>query len=74
MDGSLSNERLIEPLTVREREVLALLPTRLTNEEMASSLYVSVNTLKTHVRHIYVKLDAVDRDHAVERAAQLGIL
>ncbi len=75
VDGRVaSNDRLIEPLTVREQEVLALLPTRRTNEEMASSLYVSVNTLKTHVRHIYVKLDAVDRDHAVERAAQLGLL
>ena len=74
-DGRVgSNERLIEPLTTREREVLALLPTRLTNEEMASSLYVSVNTLKTHVRHIYVKLEVVDRNHAVERAAELGIL
>ena len=69
-----SHERLVEPLTDREREVLALLPTRLTNAEMAASLYVSVNTLKTHVRHIYLKLDAVDRDHAVERAALLGIL
>lgn len=75
VDGSVTaNERLVVPLTGREREVLALLPTRLSNEEMASSLYVSVNTLKTHVRHIYIKLDAVDRDHAVERAADLGIL
>lgn len=69
-----SHDGLIDPLTDREREVLTLLPTRLTNAEMAASLYVSVNTLKTHVRHIYVKLDAIDRDHAVERAAQLGIL
>ena len=73
-DRAESHERLVEPLTNREREVLALLPTRLTNAEMAASLYVSVNTLKTHVRHIYLKLDAVDRDHAVERAALLGIL
>ncbi|HUS43611.1 MAG TPA: LuxR C-terminal-related transcriptional regulator [Ilumatobacteraceae bacterium] len=50
------------------------MPTRLTNAEMASSLYVSVNTLETHVRHIYVKLDADGRDEAVERATQLGIL
>ncbi len=69
-----SHEQLIDPLTDREREVLTLLPTRLTNAEMAALLYVSVNTLKTHVRHIYVKLDADGRDHAVERAAQLGIL
>lgn len=73
-DRADSHERLVEPLTNRERQVLALLPTRLTNAEMAASLYVSVNTLKTHVRHIYLKLDAVDRDHAVERAALLGIL
>ncbi len=73
-DRGTSHERLIEPLTDREREVLALLPTRLTNAEMATQLYVSVNTLKTHVRHIYVKLNADGRDEAVERAAQLGIL
>ena len=73
-DRAESHQRLVEPLTNRERDVLALLPTRLTNAEMAASLYVSVNTLKTHVRHIYLKLDAVDRDHAVERAARLGIL
>ncbi len=73
-DRGTSHERLIEPLTDREREVLNLLPTRLTNAEMAAQLYVSVNTLKTHVRHIYVKLNADGRDEAVERAAQLGIL
>ena len=73
-DRAESHQRLVEPLTNREREVLALLPTRLTNAEMAGSLYVSVNALKTHVRHIHLELDAADRDHAVEQAVLLGIL
>ena len=73
-DRGASPDQLVEPLTDREREVLALLPTRLTNAEMAALLYVSINTLKTHVRHIYVKLNVDGRDEAVDRAAQLGIL
>ena len=47
---------LVEPLTDREREILDYLPTRLSNTEIAAHLYVSVNTLKSHLRHIYTKL------------------
>jgi LuxR family transcriptional regulator, maltose regulon positive regulatory protein len=66
--------RLVEPLTDREREVLDYLPTRLTNRDMAASLFVSVNTLKTHLGHIYAKLGVTDRDEAVARASELGLL
>ncbi len=65
---------LADPLTDREREVLDYLPTRLSNQEIASSLYVSVNTLKSHLRHVYTKLDVTDRDACVERASKLGLL
>ena len=65
---------LPEPLTDREREVLDYLPTRLSNQEIAGTLYVSVNTLKSHLRHIYAKLDVTDRDAGVERASELGLL
>lgn len=65
---------LVEPLTERELEILALLPSRLSNDELASALFISVNTLKTHLRHIYVKLDAQNRDDAIDRAAFLGLL
>jgi LuxR family maltose regulon positive regulatory protein len=54
--------------------VLDYLPTRLSNSEIASTLFVSTNTVKTHLRHLYIKLDVADRDDAVEKAAQLGLL
>ncbi len=65
---------LSEPLTDRERELLAYLPTRLTNAELASRFFVSVNTIKTHMAHIYRKLDAPNRSAAVARATELGLL
>lgn len=65
---------LPEPLTDRELEVLDYLPTRLSNHEVAAALFVSINTLKSHLRHIYAKLEVTDRDAAVERASELGIL
>jgi LuxR family maltose regulon positive regulatory protein len=65
---------LIEPLTERELAVLDLLPTRMSNRDIAASIYVSINTVKTHLRNIYRKLDAADRDAAVERASELGLL
>jgi len=66
--------RLVEPLTDREMEVLGYLPTRLSNSDMASALFVSVNTLKSHVSHIYTKLGVADRDAAVATADELGLL
>jgi LuxR family maltose regulon positive regulatory protein len=62
------------PLTDRERELLAYFPSRYSNAELASRLYVSVNTIKTHMAHIYRKLDAPDRDSAIIRARELGLL
>ena len=54
--------------------MLDFLPTRLSNIEIATELYVSVNTLKSHLRHIYAKLAATNRDEAVARATDLGLL
>jgi LuxR family maltose regulon positive regulatory protein len=54
--------------------VLAYLPTRLSNADIARRLYVSVNTVKTHLKHIYRKLDAANRSAAIERAESLGLL
>ena len=65
---------LTESLTDRERELLAYLPTRLTNAELAARFFVSVNTIKTHMAHIYRKLDAPNRSAAVARATELGLL
>jgi ATP/maltotriose-dependent transcriptional regulator MalT len=62
------------PLTRGEIRVLRLLPTNLTATEIAGTLHVSVNTVKTHQRHVYEKLAVRRRGHAVERARALGLL
>ena len=59
---------LIEPLTERERDVLRFLPSRLTFREIADELFVSVNTLKFHLRIIYRKLGVTSRAEAAEVA------
>ena len=61
-------------LTERELDVLRLLGVALTQREIARSLYVSANTVKTHTRNLYAKLGASTRVEAVERAHQLGLL
>jgi LuxR family maltose regulon positive regulatory protein len=63
-----------EPLTERELAVLRLLATRLSNREIGRELYVSVNTVRTHVQAVYRKLEASTRAEAVARARQLGLL
>jgi LuxR family maltose regulon positive regulatory protein len=65
---------LLEPLSVREGEVLRFLPTMMSNADIASELFVSVNTVKTHVKSIYRKLDVTRRQDAVRRARQLHLL
>ncbi len=65
---------LADPLTDRELEILSLLPSRFTNTELAEQCYVSVNTIKTHMAHIYRKLDAANRNEAIARARRLGLL
>jgi LuxR family maltose regulon positive regulatory protein len=64
----------LEPLSDRELEVLRLLNTDLSAPEIAAELVVSVNTVRTHIKHIYSKLDAHSRYQAVERAKDLGLL
>ncbi|GAA4359109.1 LuxR C-terminal-related transcriptional regulator [Angustibacter luteus] len=65
---------LSDPLTERELSVLQFLPTMMTNTEIAAELYVSVNTVKAHLKRIYRKLDVVSRRAAVHRAHELGLL
>jgi LuxR family maltose regulon positive regulatory protein len=67
-------ERLREPLSSSEIRVLRYLPTRLSVPEIADQLYLSVNTVKTHMRHLYDKLGAHRRHEAVEQARALGLL
>jgi LuxR family maltose regulon positive regulatory protein len=63
-----------EPLSARELEVLRLLPSDLPNAELASELFVSLNTLKTHMKSVYRKLGATSRADAVRRGRELGVL
>jgi LuxR family transcriptional regulator, maltose regulon positive regulatory protein len=63
-----------DELSEREREVLRLLATELTGPEIAGQLFVSVNTLRTHTKHIFAKLGVNTRRSAVRRAAELGLL
>jgi LuxR family transcriptional regulator, maltose regulon positive regulatory protein len=65
---------LVDPLTDRELEILSYLPSRFTNTELADHFYVSVNTIKTHMAHIYRKLDVANRNAAITRAREIGIL
>jgi LuxR family maltose regulon positive regulatory protein len=65
---------IADPLTERELTVLRYLQGTLSNVEIAGLLYVSVNTLKTHVRSIYRKLHAAHRRDAVRRARDLMLL
>lgn len=65
---------LLGPLSRRELDVLRYLPTRMSNADIARTLYVSTNTIKSHVKHIYQKLAVTDRDDAVRVARGLGLL
>jgi LuxR family maltose regulon positive regulatory protein len=60
-------------LSDRELEILRYLPTDLSSAEIAEQLYISLNTLKTHLRTIYRKLEVGGRRQAIQRATELGI-
>jgi LuxR family maltose regulon positive regulatory protein len=70
----LTGPALSDPLSQGEIRVLRYLPTKLSAPEIAGQLYLSVNTVKTHMRHIYDKLGAHQRHDAVEQARALGLL
>jgi LuxR family transcriptional regulator, maltose regulon positive regulatory protein len=65
---------VVEPLTEREREVLRHVSGMLNTAEVASEMYISVNTVKTHLRNIYRKLAAAHRSEAVRRARELELI
>jgi LuxR family maltose regulon positive regulatory protein len=65
---------LLEPISVSETRVLRYLPTNLRVPEIAGQLTLSVNTVRTHIRHLYEKLGVHSRTEAVERSRALGLL
>ncbi len=72
-DAPRGGRGLAEPLTAAELRILKLLPTS-TYLQMAATLYVSRNTVKTHLRSVYQKLGVTSRAEAIERAIDLRLL
>jgi LuxR family maltose regulon positive regulatory protein len=70
----LEQRRLLKHLTPAECRVFALLPTQLTVAEIAARLFLSIHTVKTHMRHAYAKLEVTTRTDAVDRGRQVGLL
>ena len=71
LDRATLDRRLLSPLTDREFELLQLLREGYTNRQMAEKSFVSVNTVKTHLKNLYLKLDARTRTEAIRRAQLL---
>jgi LuxR family transcriptional regulator, maltose regulon positive regulatory protein len=65
---------IVEPLTARELEVLGLLAHGESNQAIAEQLVVTVDTVKSHITRILMKLGASNRTQAVSRARELGLL
>ena len=65
---------LIEPLSNRELEVLQLLDTSMTSNEVAEALFIAVSTVRVHIKHIYAKLGVSRRFEAIQRAKELRLI
>ena len=65
---------LVEPLSAREQEVLALLAAGHRNRDIAAELVITLDTVKRHVTHVFDKLGVTSRTQAAARARQLGLL
>jgi DNA-binding NarL/FixJ family response regulator len=71
---SAQMEQLVEPLSERELEILALIARGASNNEIADQLFIAEGTVKNHVTHILAKLDVRDRTQAALKARELGLL
>jgi len=74
LSGGEPAQALAEPLSDRELAVLRFLPTNLSAAEIGSELFLSVHTVKTHMRKLYAKLDVHTRAEAVQKGRDLGLL
>jgi LuxR family transcriptional regulator, maltose regulon positive regulatory protein len=72
--GRLADSPATVPLTCSELAVLRFLPSHMTNQEIAESLFLSINTVKTHLRSVYRKLGVTTRRQAISAAGRLGLL
>ena len=73
-DTGMSNQQLVEPLSDRELEVLRLVASGASNQQIANQLIVSTGTVKSHVHHIQGKLGTSSRVALVQRAKDLGLV
>jgi LuxR family transcriptional regulator, maltose regulon positive regulatory protein len=71
VNGIVQDAQPVEPLTARELDVLKRVALMMTSEEIAEELFLSVNTVKTHLKNIYRKLAVTRRFEAVRRAQRL---
>jgi LuxR family maltose regulon positive regulatory protein len=71
---AVGSEKLVEPLSVREVEVLRLLVAGFSNREIADKLVLSLGTVKSHIHNIYGKLEVRSRTQAIQRATELELL
>jgi LuxR family maltose regulon positive regulatory protein len=74
LSRSPDSQPLIEPVTNRELEILELLAQRRQNKEIADKLFISTETVKSHLKNIYGKLNVSNRREAVEKAKGLDLL
>jgi ATP/maltotriose-dependent transcriptional regulator MalT len=74
--SKIIDEKALENLGIskREYEVLALLGTGMSNQEIADALFISQNTVKTHTSRLFEKLDVKNRTHAIIKSKELGII
>jgi LuxR family maltose regulon positive regulatory protein len=70
----LGSGAVLEPLTAKEKEVLGHLSELLTTQEIAATMFISVNTVRTHVASILRKLAVSRRNEAVRRARALSLI
>jgi LuxR family maltose regulon positive regulatory protein len=69
-----TDDGLVERLSERELEVLRLLAAGLSNKKITEELFISLSTVKTHIRNIYSKIDVHSRTNAIIRAKELGLI
>jgi LuxR family maltose regulon positive regulatory protein len=70
--GHMGGMAMLEPLSEREIEVIKLLEEGLTNQEIAAQLFISLNTVKAHLKHIYSKLGVNNRVQAISKIHEIG--
>jgi LuxR family maltose regulon positive regulatory protein len=78
LKGAIEKRKKVSPnqigLTTRERETLQLMAENLSNQEIADKLFISLNTVKTRLKDLYVKLEVDSRTKAVEKAKQMRLI